>query len=517
MEVQNRALQAAYRLAQAVGSELKLEPLCDLIVEHLDEVFSPSAIHLLFLDAKAGRLYIKRTLGERHLGPRGLRVRAGQGVAGMALELREAIHLMERPDEAPVEGAFLEPFLAPVVAQPLLADRQVKGMLVLRWPEGARHPDKGDRHTLGVLARQVALYLDNAWLYGEVARLNEGLERQVEQRTIELYARNDELTVALAELKSTQAQLVQNAKMSSLGQLTAGIAHEINNPLAYSVSNIAMATERLEQVRQRVELLEAIAGDAPEDEVAEAKLEAIIDRLARDERYAEDVAALLAERETMRATSDQRGLIVAFLRYVVARERQASGGSTGERLEGMDRLLRQSHTGLERMKEIVLVLRRFSHLDEAQQQAADLDEGIRTTLTLVEHGARERGVRLEHQAGLEGPYSCYPAMLNQVVMNLVTNAVQASSTGGEVRVTTRETEEGPRVQVSDQGSGIAEQHLDRIFDPFFTTKPVGQGTGLGLSLSYKIVAQHGGQISVRSSVGEGTTFTVELPPRKKDT
>ncbi|MCA9172691.1 MAG: ATP-binding protein, partial [Planctomycetales bacterium] len=156
-------------------------------------------------------------------------------------------------------------------------------------------------------------------------------------------------------------------------------------------------------------------------------------------------------------------------------------------------------------------LRNFARLDEATFQTADIDEGIRQTLMILREPARDANVTLTMDLALERPHPCFPAKLNQVVLNLVNNAIDACSSGGRVTVRSRELGESVEIAVIDDGHGISSEHMSKIFDPFFTTKPVGKGTGLGLSISYRIIREHNGTIHVEPSRGGGTTFRISLP------
>ncbi|MCU0660944.1 MAG: HAMP domain-containing histidine kinase [Myxococcota bacterium] len=237
---------------------------------------------------------------------------------------------------------------------------------------------------------------------------------------------------------------------------------------------------------------------------------AFVKSIAELPSYKEDTRWFLSELSSLGA-EEKLALLQEFLRYIEVSEEKST--PRDEQISGVRGLLERARDGLSRVKTIVLDLRSFSRLDEAQFQTADIDNGIASTLSIVAHLAKERGVSLEQQRGLAAPYSCYSAKLNQVVLNLVTNALQATSKGGRVTVRTTESGRGPRIEVVDTGSGIPEAHLTKIFDPFFTTKPAGQGTGLGLSISYKIIEEHKGTIAVESKVGVGTKFTIALPPR----
>jgi signal transduction histidine kinase len=182
-------------------------------------------------------------------------------------------------------------------------------------------------------------------------------------------------------------------------------------------------------------------------------------------------------------------------------------------LENIKGLIERSRDGLSRIQQIVGHLRLFARLEEGQVNEADINGGIESTATIIRNLARKREVQLEMDLGPLPRVTCYAAKINQVVMNLLTNAIDACPDGGTVTVRTRAEDPGVRIEVADNGCGIDPEHRDRIFDPFFTTKPVGQGTGLGLSISYGIIQDHGGTIEVESTIGQGTVFTIHLPLR----
>jgi PAS domain S-box-containing protein len=279
---------------------------------------------------------------------------------------------------------------------------------------------------------------------------------------------------AHAELKQTQSRMVQSEKLASLGQMVAGVAHEINNPVAFVSNNVAVLVRDVGEMRD----LLAMYG-------------------AADDLIARERPALMEEINAFRDRVD--------MPYT---------------LENIKGLLDRSRDGLSRIQQIVGHLRLFARLDEGQVNEADINGGIESTATIIRNLARKKGVQLEMDLGQLPRVTCYAAKVNQVVMNLLTNAIDACEEGGTVTVRTRGEANGVRIEVSDNGCGIDPEHRDRIFDPFFTTKPVGQGTGLGLSISYGIIQDHGGSIEVESMVGQGTGFTIHLPlhpnPAPKD-
>jgi len=313
----------------------------------------------------------------------------------------------------------------------------------------------------------------------------------------------------LNELKTSQAQLVQSEKLASLGQLTAGVAHEINNPLAFSRNNTHLAHARVTSVSRRLAASNWIANSDGPGPVRIAAGRAALDKLAQDKALAADVKDVSNELGGLPQPA-QLDMLREFFTYVL-RRKESDEGSIEELLARTQKVLEESFIGLDRMAEIVLGLRNFARLDEAQFQTADIDEGIRQTLMILGNNARDKGVTLVSDLGLTRPHSCFPAKLNQVVLNLVNNAIDACQRGGEVAVRTRENDGFVEITVSDNGEGISEENMSKIFDPFFTTKPVGKGTGLGLSISYRIIMEHRGNISVRRNDPTGVTFLIRFP------
>lgn len=303
----------------------------------------------------------------------------------------------------------------------------------------------------------------------DLSVLSMTVERALERRVLlraarhyklDLERRNEELRRSKAELERLQAQIIQSEKMASLGQLAAGVAHELNNPAGYLYGNMELLAESARGLE---------------------RLLALYDAVPLPEEMAGKVRALKEETDYENALADL-GSIIADCRH-----------------------------GAERIRDVVQNLRTFSRLDEAEFKKVDIHESIESTLRLLARYYTAENVRLVRDYGDLPLVDCYAGQLNQVWLNLLVNAAYAVRRGGEVLIETRREGDTAVVVVSDTGGGIAPEHLPRIFDPFFTTKPVGEGTGLGLSVTYGIVERHQGRIEVVSRPGDGATFTVTLP------
>ncbi len=265
--------------------------------------------------------------------------------------------------------------------------------------------------------------------------------------------------------RAAQSRMVQHAKLAGLGEMVAGVAHEINNPLSFVGNNVAVLQRDLADVQELVGLYR--------------KGDPLIDRA--DPSLAGEIRELW-----------ERG----DLEYTLGN------------LQG---LLARTREGLKRIQRIVGDLRIFARLDEGELDDVDLNAGIESTVNIVLGNAKKKQVTIALDLQPLPTISCFAAKINQVVMNLVSNAIDASKEGGEVVVRSRSEPGGVRIEVEDHGYGIEPAIRERIFDPFFTTKPIGVGTGLGLSISYGIVIDHGGQIEVDSTPGQGARFLVHLP------
>jgi signal transduction histidine kinase len=295
------------------------------------------------------------------------------------------------------------------------------------------------------------------------------VERALEKRSLlrnsrrykrELEEQNAKLAHSKAELERLQSQLVHSEKMASLGQLAAGVAHELNNPAGFIYGNM----EILRTCATGLERLLSFYDNAPLPE------------------------SLLAQVKAIKEETDYE-----------------------HSLEDLKSIIEDCYGGAERIRDVVQNLRLFSRLDEADFKKVDLHDGIESTVRLLSQYYGSGGITLERDYADLPQVDCYAGQLNQVWMNLLTNAAQAIIGDGKVSIATRKENDIAIVSISDTGRGIAPEHLKKIFDPFFTTKPVGEGTGLGLSITYGIIERHGGSITIESCLGEGTTFTIAIP------
>ncbi|WP_448269725.1 sensor histidine kinase [Nostoc sp. DSM 114159] len=303
---------------------------------------------------------------------------------------------------------------------------------------------------------------------------NAELEARVEQRTVEL-------KTALSELQRTQAQVVQSEKMSSLGQLVAGIAHEINNPVNFIHGNLTYLDEYTENLLQMIYLYQE-----------------------RHSSHDPEIQAL-AEK-----------IDLEFL------------------IEDLQKILPSMKMGTERIRNIVLSLRNFSRMDEAEFKTVDIHEGIESTLLILQHRLKDKpdhpAIEVIKDYGNLPQVECYPGQLNQVLMNILVNAIDALDEA-DIKRTSQQIQENPsqitirtsvvdsqsiEIAIADNAQGMPESVQNRIFDPFFTTKPVGKGTGMGMAISYQIITEkHGGKLLCFSSLGQGTNFIIQVPIRQQ--
>ncbi len=293
------------------------------------------------------------------------------------------------------------------------------------------------------------------------------LTLQLEKIAKTVKEKNQELTKAYSELKSAQSQILQQEKMASIGQLAAGVAHEINNPTGFVMSNLNTLLKYSERIKEFISYQSEVLNGFDK---GDANNKELLDRLSEK----------------------KKAFKIDFI------------------IEDLVSLVKESLAGAERIKRIVQDLKSFSRVDEAEYKMANINEGIESTINVLWNELKYKAV-IKKDYGDIPLTKCNLGQLNQVFMNLLMNAIQAIEKHGEISLKTWNDDNKIYISISDTGIGISEDKIDRIFEPFFTTKPVGQGTGLGLSIVYDIVRKHNGEIKVKSQIGEGTTFYITIP------
>lgn len=343
--------------------------------------------------------------------------------------------------------------------QGAISYKQIQGLPIA-------HADRGGVAQALIVSKDIT---EDRRKTGEINALNEkviGIAAEVE-------ARNASLASAMKRLEATQAQMVQSEKMAIIGQLAAGVAHEINNPTGFVSINLktldgyhGQLSALLAGHQELLQALQAPASRALQDDI-KVKIDAI--------------KALEAEIDANFLINDSRDLI------------------------------RDCREGTDRIKKIVLDLKAFAHPGEEALQSTDINKGLESTLNVV-HNELKFKATVTTELGLLPMVQGYPQQLNQVFMNILVNAAQAIESRGEIHIKTQKAEDGlVEIVISDTGCGIPEENIPRIFEPFFTTKEQGKGTGLGLNIAHNIIKKHNGVIAVQSQVGKGSTFTIRLP------
>jgi signal transduction histidine kinase len=461
------------QIASSINSTLDLDQIYHLVLSTMDEFFGFRHSIILLLEA-SDMLRVVASHGYEDQ-PLGGTVEIGTGVIGTVAKRRRLMRVNNLGRQrsyfstirAQMEEAGRTSELGEIVPVPGLPDAEsqiaiplmIKDKLIGVFSVESREPRSFSDHQetlVTIVANHAASAIQNALLYRaaedrrrELAEAHEGLRQLSETLEDRVQARTRELEEANREVRETQAQLVQSSKMASLGMLAAGIAHEINTPIGAIHSNADVERRAIAVIREVLEQ-SALAKNLRDEP-----------RLTRAFKIFDDI-----NRVTLEATA--------------------------------------------RVMEVIQSLKSFARLDAPDLELADLHQGLDNTLTLINHLTKDR-IKVVKNYGELPKVQCHASQINQAFANLLTNAVQAIKETGTINIATRQDGAYAVIEVADTGTGIKPEHLDRLFDPGFTTKGLRVGFGLGLSITYRIIENHHGSISVQSEPGKGTLFTIRLP------
>ncbi len=356
-------------------------------------------------------------------------------------------------------GETIHGFLASWLTVHILGEDQAMARQISRLNTGSHAADAFAAESGNVNSSTAILLEALQRLYYLLSEQNRNLAEINQTLEDRVTARTEELSQVLSKMESAQQQLLQSEKMAAIGQLAAGVAHEINNPVGFVNSNLGTLKTYIERLLTLVNAYEEAETTGQRNGLAAARKNADLD----------------------------------FLR------------------EDLPELVAESQEGLSRVTKIVQDLKDFSRVDQSERQFADLNAALESTLNVVWNELKYKA-EVIRELGEIPEVECVPAQINQVFMNLLVNAAQAIERSGRITIRSGEAENAVWFEIEDTGKGMSDEIRHRIFEPFFTTKPVGKGTGLGLSISYDIIVKkHGGSIDVTSEPGKGTCFRISLP------
>ena len=458
-------LQAAlFQLAQLATVDIDQTEFCRRVHAVIGGLINAENFYIALLTEDRGSIefayFIDKTEQQHPSRPVGAGLSEYVLREGAAL-LRKA-DILELARRGQIDLATVGPVAACWLGVPLMADERSIGLIVVQSYEENVVYGPADQELLSFVATQVANSLRRRRSAEGLHEAYALLKQRIADRTRELHTRNAELEIAYAKLKNAQEQAIQSEKLASIGQLAAGVAHEINNPIGYVNSNLVTLQGYVSKLLGAIGAYAAVARQSG--------------------------AAMAAQSEEIRRRIDIDYLAV-----------------------DVPMLITESRDGIDRVCKIIRDLKDFSRRDRGEAWApADVHQLLESTLNIVSN-------QLKYKAGIVKTFAdlplieCLPSELNQVFLNVLMNAGQAIKERGMITVSTGQAGDKIWVAVGDDGEGIPEDVLPRIFDPFFTTKPVGSGTGLGLSISYGIVIKHHGNIEITSVPDQGTLVRIELP------